>query len=676
MAYGCRVCGKEHEPGECRTMFGSSVPGSVPVATRPIERPASLEEWVRGDSNPAARVLRPPVARIQPVSPSSSPRHPMVVPSRTPVTLTPHPTPGSAGASDEELIGAVLGNFRIVERLGAGGMGTVYLGQNELIGSKVAVKVLHPSLASDPVLVARFHAEARAANLVGHENLVRIFDLNRLPNGGYYLVMEYLEGQPLSALLGTPLTPARAVAILSQACQAIAAAHEQRVVHRDLKPENIFLLRNGEREDFVKVVDFGIAKLHSTRSGITATGTITGTPEYMAPEQWEGAELDHRVDIYALGVTAWAILAGEPPFRGEPLSLYVQHCTKPPPGLRQRNPEVSRALEQAILIALDKDKDKRWADGKAMARALEQALVTPDVLSTPPSARARPAPARLELDARLEVPGQAPVAARASDLSKAGAFLQVVEPYPPLRARVTVTLEAGSVTIHTMAEVVRHITPQEARAWKMPVGVAVQFVQPSQRFVDVLASLLSGSSPTNSPPPEDPEVSRLLRELEGRKGNDPYRLLGLGPDAEQADIARRLRHLADRSVQFRRKVLPAAQLERLKAAMARVETADRLIGKPSSRAAYDAAQGNFRGVTRCIAAGLNATEVEALRAEFLKSHPQAESKAQVQAMSARARARQGDTDGALRDWEGALRQDPLNLSHHQEYWSLMRTCAR
>lgn len=616
------------------------------------------------------------MARIQPVSPARGLRPPASPGLATPVTHTPYPYPEGAGAPEQDLIGVVLGNFRIMERLGAGGMGTVYLGQNELIGSKVAVKVLHPSLATDPVLVARFHSEARAANLVGHENLVRIFDLNRLPGGGYYLVMEYLEGQPLSALLGTPMTPARAVPILVQVCHAIAAAHEQRVVHRDLKPENIFLVRNGDREDFVKVVDFGIAKLHSTRSGITATGTITGTPEYMAPEQWEGAELDHRVDIYALGVTAWAILAGEPPFRGEPLSLYVQHCTKPPPGLRQRNPAVSRALEQAILIALDKDRDKRWQDGKAMARALEQALVTPDALSTPPAARPCPAPARLELDARLEVPGKTPVTARASDLSKAGAFLQMTEPYPPLRARVTVALEAGSVTIVTLAEVVRHVTPREAQAWKMPVGVAVQFIQPSQRFVDVLTSLLAGGSPVTVPVTDDPEVSRVLRELESRKGNDPYRLLGLGPDAEQKDIVRRLRHLAERSVQFRRKVLPPAQLERLKTAMTRVEAADRLIGKPSSRAAYDATQGNFRGVTRCIAAGLKTSEIEELRRAFLKVHSQAESKGQVQAMSARARARAGEVDGALREWESALRHDPLNVTYHQEYWSLMRTCSR
>lgn len=651
--------------------------GTPPRAEIPPMAGTPLDAWARGVSHTLYYTPRPQGARV--TGPGN----------RTPITVNSAPLPTS---EESRLIGSVLGNFRIIERLGAGGMGTVYLGKNELIGSKVAVKVLHPSLANDPMLVERFHAEARAANLVGHENLVRIFDLNRLPDGGYYLVMEYLEGQPLSALLGKAMAPERAVAILSQTCQAVAAAHEKGVVHRDLKPENIFLIRNGDRDDFVKVVDFGIAKLRSSNTGLTATGTITGTPEYMSPEQWHGAVLDHRVDIYALGVTAWAMLAGEPPFRGEPLALYAQHCTASIPSLRARNPNVSEVLERAIFKALEKDRDKRWPDGKAMARALEQALEAP-VLQPPPviasalpPVKKKPEPPKPQFKARFTIQGknkevQDLTHATASDLRKGSVFLQTPQPHPALRTRGQLTVTIGRSEITTVAEVVHLVCPQKSAEWNTAVGFAVEFCEPSHAFVAAVNRTLTGES--SAPEPvnvsEDADVTRLLREIEGRKGNDPYRLLELGPDAEQRLVTMRLRLLDNRVAESRKKSLPAEQQKRLDVAAARIESARKEIGEPATRAMHDALRvegGNFRGVARCIGAGLRDGEIQALRREFFAMRPGAETAALVNAISARAQARGGSTDSALREWEAALTLDPLNLEFHREYWSLLRTCKK
>ena len=220
-----------------------------------------------------------------------------------------------ASSAPDPLLGTTVGSFRLVRRIGHGGMGSVYLGEQALIGSKVAVKVLHEHLASDASLVQRFYAEARAVNLIGHPNIVNIFDMNVVPPRRYYLIMEYLEGEPLSAAPPGPMAPEHAIPILIQVCQARQAAHARGVVHRDLKPENIFLCRR-DGPPFVKILDFGIAKLFGSEMqlGQTHAGWIVGTPEYMAPEQGSGEGLDGRADLYALGIIAYRLATGRLPF--------------------------------------------------------------------------------------------------------------------------------------------------------------------------------------------------------------------------------------------------------------------------------------------------------------------------------------------------------------------------
>ncbi|HYO67155.1 MAG TPA: serine/threonine-protein kinase, partial [Archangium sp.] len=187
----------------------------------------------------------------------------------------------------DSLLGTSIGSFRLTRRLGHGGMGTVYLGEHVDIGSRVAIKVLHGRLAGSPQVLRRFHMEARAVNLIGHENIVNVIDINPAPPRPY-LVMEYLEGEPLSALLARGPVPAEvAVALLAQVCDALQATHARGIVHRDLTPENLFLLQRGHGPAFVKVLDFGIAKLLDSdeRSTDTQEGAIIVSAEYMAPEQ-------------------------------------------------------------------------------------------------------------------------------------------------------------------------------------------------------------------------------------------------------------------------------------------------------------------------------------------------------------------------------------------------------
>ena len=206
-------------------------------------------------------------------------------------------------------VGQTVGNYNVTARLGEGGMGTVFLAQHPVIGSKVALKAIHPHLARNPEVVSRFVNEAKAVNRIGHDHIVNIYDFGTTPTGDCYFIMEYLHGEMLSDRRDRQVSfsPAQALNIAAQIADALHASHEQGVIHRDLKPDNIFLITRDTIPDFVKVVDFGLAKLtHTDGAGpgyTTDAGIVIGTPFYMSPEQCEGrAELDHRADVYALGV--------------------------------------------------------------------------------------------------------------------------------------------------------------------------------------------------------------------------------------------------------------------------------------------------------------------------------------------------------------------------------------
>lgn len=277
----------------------------------------------------------------------------------------------------EELTGQTVGNYLVHRQIGEGGMGMVYVAEHQAIQRRVAIKVLHRDFAGRPEMVGRLANEARAMAQIDSEHVVRVLDYGVLPVGIPYLVMEWLEGETLATCLQRqPRMPLeRAIGILGGICDAVASAHAQGVIHRDLKPDNVFLTVREGRPDFVKVLDFGIAKFSLRKPGEpfkTQTGVVLGTPAYMSPEQCESrASLDHRSDVYALGVIAFQMTTGRLPFTAEGFGgMLVAHLTSAPPAPRSIDPGIPERIDQAILKALQKKPEDRFVSVGAFLEAI------------------------------------------------------------------------------------------------------------------------------------------------------------------------------------------------------------------------------------------------------------------------------------------------------------------
>ncbi|HVU03877.1 MAG TPA: serine/threonine-protein kinase [Polyangiaceae bacterium] len=254
--------------------------------------------------------------------------------------------------------------YRIEGVLGRGGMGVVYRARHDVIDKVVAIKILLPT--EDAEVVDRFVTEARAATAIGNAHIVDTVDFGRLPDGSTYFVMEYLEGQTLAKRIKAAgfIPEAVAVSIVKQIAEGMDAAHRAGIVHRDLKPENIFLVDRDGQADFVKLLDFGIAKVERSQNRITRAGTIFGTPHYMSPEQAAGREVDARTDVYAVGVILYEMLSGKTPFDAEnPMGLITQHLySEPTPLARLSSPPqpIPHGLDAIVLKCLCKDPDERY----------------------------------------------------------------------------------------------------------------------------------------------------------------------------------------------------------------------------------------------------------------------------------------------------------------------------
>jgi eukaryotic-like serine/threonine-protein kinase len=271
-----------------------------------------------------------------------------------------------------------LGSYRLIERLAVGGMGAVYRALHEKSGRSVAIKLLHQSLRNEVVSVSRFFHEARAVNTIRHPNVVEVYDLSG-EGEDVYMVLELLRGKDLRTLLGEQaggcLKADRVVGILEQVCGALQASHARKIVHRDLKPENIFLTNKGGRIDFVKLLDFGVAKLERPEGRLTREGIALGTPEYMAPEQARGADVDARTDVYAVGCIAYEMLTGRTVFHGatpgETMIKQVREAPRPP---RELNPSVPESLQQVVLRCLSKAPKARPQSAMELAQELCNAV--------------------------------------------------------------------------------------------------------------------------------------------------------------------------------------------------------------------------------------------------------------------------------------------------------------
>lgn len=262
--------------------------------------------------------------------------------------------------------GQVFGNYQAITCLGTGGMGAVYLAEHTLIGKRVALKIIHQELSANQEVISRFFNEARAVNQIGNEHIVEIHDVGATQAGEHYFVMEYIHGRTLSELLAQrgALPVPQVLRIAVQIASALESAHAATIIHRDLKPDNVMLTSRAGQDDFVKVLDFGLAKTlaASGQQNLTAQGMVLGTPHYMAPESCTGHTVDHRADIYSFGVLLFQMLTGRVPF-DDPYTgtVLVRHVNEPPPAPRGLNAEIPPSVEQIVLRCMAKAPEARFA---------------------------------------------------------------------------------------------------------------------------------------------------------------------------------------------------------------------------------------------------------------------------------------------------------------------------
>jgi serine/threonine protein kinase len=384
------------------------------------------------------------------------------------------------------------GTFRILQKIGSGGMGSVYKAMEIANSRMVAVKILHPKLANRKDLVSRFGREARALSQLSHPNTVRVFAYGELEDHALYIIMELLEGKNLNQSVRAegPFQMPRALPILIQACGALDEAHKAGIIHRDLKPENIFLVQGGALRDFPKLLDFGLAKVgeRQMRPGsviLTQEGMVFGTPEFMSPEQAQGKTLSPASDVYSLAVILYEVLTGKLPFDAKSAMDFIQmHVTTKPISLNKRAPgrTFPPLLEQVMDRALAKKAEDRFASAADFAVAMQAVLegateLPPEAFASspkPPSARSRRA---------------APVSAPPPSVtpSPAPAAVPALHPTPPRAAPVAGILAPGP----------RPVARAALRKPNLPllVGVGVGFLLVGIGLAVALMRLFGGPAP-------------------------------------------------------------------------------------------------------------------------------------------------------------------------------------
>lgn len=452
------------------------------------------------------------------------------------------------------MIGRSLGSYTIVERLGAGGMGEVYLAKHRRIERQAAIKLLLPALSRDPDILNRFFNEARATSLITHPGIVQIYDCDVFEDRAY-IVMEYLQGTNLSAALmrNGPFDIGMSAWIVGQLAGALAAAHAKGIVHRDLKPENVFLAQDPLRPGatVVKILDFGIAKL-SDRNGPTAhtrTGSILGTPAYMSPEQCRGiTSVDHRADIYALGVILFELLTGRPPFVKEaPGDLLIAHVSEPPPLPSSLAPAVPPEMDRLVMRMLAKSPDDRPPAMEAVAREVALFRSGADLAAPNPTLKFEPPPEPPSPSAGgtrlLPETGQK----RSKATSTLGlAASEMGREQPPARRRSGLWVAAGGLV--AVAGAVVLFRPAEKRAVPGEAQSAIS-VRPHPAVDVPAAAAPEPATVTVQIQSQPPGATVWLNDAREPRGQTPLRLV-LPRDPAEVHATLKAGGYADRTIAF------------------------------------------------------------------------------------------------------------------------------
>jgi serine/threonine-protein kinase len=391
----------------------------------------------------------------------------------------------------DPLIGAQVGEYQIIEPVGEGGMGVVYRGIQPIIKKRVAIKVLKPQVAGDDQQVRRLIAEAESVNAIGHRGIIDIFGLGTLSDGRPYIVMEFLDGEALDVWLqkqpGGRVPLITALELLLEVCAPLAAAHRANVIHRDLKPSNVFICRQADGTRFLKILDFGLAQRAVGIDGNTKQtnqSVVSGTPDYMAPEQARGLSISPRSDVYALGVMAFELFTGRVPFQGAtPMDIMVAHVGTPPPSPRALEPSLPEDLEALVLRMLSKAPEGRPQTVDEVRNSLEDAVVS---LGNPrPRSSVREMPAFVPGGTSGSQPSLPPMFSQTPNTASPAARTPAGE--PPVQPRSNLGMWLGLVVV--LGLIGAAVTYVLTRPEPLVVAPVVAAVDPPTSMIEADASV-------------------------------------------------------------------------------------------------------------------------------------------------------------------------------------------